>query len=250
MRKRESERNCKIRLTTKIGKCFDQLSLSVEMLQIKIANIRICTQLIRLASFDRNAEIKTIKIEILHMDEQRQDDSLETTYITSAPIQDVSLKTCWKQWTIEKGGERGSGISMLMARWWWWWWWWCSVREILKIDNTSSLNFTNIKKIRKGTDWNIEIKTIKMKTSIHMENWQYLISDIKKARKRTGQNVVMRSCWVQVKFTFWCWLSKKVDSLNLKDWCNTICLLLFPLFGLMSYQTKLNKYRELSVALY
>ena len=29
---------------------------------------------------------------------------------------DVLLKTCWAQWTIEKGGERGSRISVLMAR--------------------------------------------------------------------------------------------------------------------------------------
>ena len=31
-------------------------------------------------------------------------------------IWDVSLKTCRKQWTIERGGERGSRISVLMAR--------------------------------------------------------------------------------------------------------------------------------------
>ena len=32
------------------------------------------------------------------------------------PIQDVSLKTYRKRWTIEKGGERGLGRSVLMAR--------------------------------------------------------------------------------------------------------------------------------------
>ncbi len=32
------------------------------------------------------------------------------------PIQDVALKICQKQWTIEKGGEKGSGISVLMVR--------------------------------------------------------------------------------------------------------------------------------------
>ena len=52
----------------------------------------------------------------LHMDEQRQDGQLELTYGSSVPIRDVSLKTCRKQWTIEKGGERGSGISVLAAR--------------------------------------------------------------------------------------------------------------------------------------
>ena len=50
------------------------------------------------------------------MDEQRQDDQLEPIYSSSVPIQDVALKTCRKQWTIEKGGEKGSGISVLMAQ--------------------------------------------------------------------------------------------------------------------------------------
>ena len=45
------------------------------------------------------------------MDEQKQDDQLEPV-----PIQDVALKTYRKQWTIENGGEKGSGISVLMAR--------------------------------------------------------------------------------------------------------------------------------------
>ena len=50
------------------------------------------------------------------MDEQRQDDPLELTYKSSVPIQDVDLKTYWKQWTIEKGGARGPGISTLVAQ--------------------------------------------------------------------------------------------------------------------------------------
>ena len=50
-----------------------------------------------------------------HMDEQRQDGQLETTYNSSVPIQDVALKTYRKRWRIEKGGERGSGIFVLMA---------------------------------------------------------------------------------------------------------------------------------------
>ena len=50
------------------------------------------------------------------MDEQRQNDQLEPTYSSSVPIRDVILKTCQKQWTIGRGGERGSGISVVMAR--------------------------------------------------------------------------------------------------------------------------------------
>ena len=52
----------------------------------------------------------------LHMDEQRQDDLLEPTYSSSVPIRNVALRICQKQWTIEKVGKRGSGISVLMAR--------------------------------------------------------------------------------------------------------------------------------------
>ena len=46
----------------------------------------------------------------LHMEEQRQDNQLELTYSSSVPIRDVVLKT------IEKGGEKGSGISKLMVQ--------------------------------------------------------------------------------------------------------------------------------------
>ena len=49
------------------------------------------------------------------MDEQKQDDQLEPIYNSSVSIQDVALKTNQKRWTIEKGGGRGSGGSMLAA---------------------------------------------------------------------------------------------------------------------------------------
>ena len=52
----------------------------------------------------------------LHMDVQKQDDQLEPTYNSSVPIQDVTLKTCRKQWTIKKARRKGSGISLLMVR--------------------------------------------------------------------------------------------------------------------------------------
>ena len=50
------------------------------------------------------------------MHEQRQDDQLEPTYSSYVQIQDVALKTYRKQWMIEKGGGKGLGTSMLMAR--------------------------------------------------------------------------------------------------------------------------------------
>ena len=49
------------------------------------------------------------------MDEQMPDDQLEFTYSSSVPVRDVALKTYRKQWTIG-GGERGSGIFVLIAR--------------------------------------------------------------------------------------------------------------------------------------
>ena len=50
------------------------------------------------------------------MAEQRQDDQLEPTYSSSVPTREVVLKTCRKQWTIGRSGERGSGISMLIVQ--------------------------------------------------------------------------------------------------------------------------------------
>ena len=50
------------------------------------------------------------------MDEQRQDAQLEPTYSSSVPIRGVALRIGRKQWTIGRCCERGSGISMLIAR--------------------------------------------------------------------------------------------------------------------------------------
>ena len=49
------------------------------------------------------------------MAEQKQDDQLEHTYISYVRIRDIALKTCQRQWTIGRSGERVSGISLLVA---------------------------------------------------------------------------------------------------------------------------------------
>ncbi len=54
--------------------------------------------------------------EPLHIDEQRQDDQLEPIYNSAVPILDLALKTYRERWTIETGGERGSGRFVLAAR--------------------------------------------------------------------------------------------------------------------------------------
>ena len=51
-----------------------------------------------------------------HMAVQKQDDQLELTYSNYVRTQDVTLKTCRRQWMIGRSGERGSGISVLATR--------------------------------------------------------------------------------------------------------------------------------------
>ena len=47
---------------------------------------------------------------------QKQDDQLELTYSNYVRTQDVTLKTYQRRWMIGRSGERGSGISVLVAR--------------------------------------------------------------------------------------------------------------------------------------
>ena len=67
-----------------------------------------------------------------HMAELKQGDQLEPTYSSSVRIRDIALKTCQKRWTIGRSGERGLGISVLVA-WWWWWWWWRWMRSEFRL---------------------------------------------------------------------------------------------------------------------
>ena len=52
----------------------------------------------------------------LHIAERKLVDQHEPTYSSSVRIRVVALRTSRKRWTIGRGGERGSGISVLMAR--------------------------------------------------------------------------------------------------------------------------------------
>ena len=47
---------------------------------------------------------------------QKQDDQHEHTFSSYVRIRDVALKTYLGRWTIGRSGERGSGISVLPAR--------------------------------------------------------------------------------------------------------------------------------------
>ena len=50
------------------------------------------------------------------MAEQKQDDQHEHALCSYVGIRDVVLKTYLGRWTIGRSGERGSGISVLPAR--------------------------------------------------------------------------------------------------------------------------------------
>ena len=51
-----------------------------------------------------------------HMAVQKQDDQHEHTFSNYVRIRDVVQKTCLRRWTIGKSSKRGSGISVLPAR--------------------------------------------------------------------------------------------------------------------------------------
>ena len=51
-----------------------------------------------------------------HMAVQKQDDQHEHTFSSYVRVRDVVLKTYLGRWTIGRSGERGSGISVLPAR--------------------------------------------------------------------------------------------------------------------------------------
>ena len=51
-----------------------------------------------------------------HMAGQKQDGQHEHTFSSYVRIQDVDLKTYQRRWTIGRSAERGSGISVLVAR--------------------------------------------------------------------------------------------------------------------------------------
>ena len=51
-----------------------------------------------------------------YMAVQKQDDQHEHTFSSYVRIRDAVLRTCLGRWTIERSGERGSGISVLPAR--------------------------------------------------------------------------------------------------------------------------------------
>ena len=50
------------------------------------------------------------------MAEQKQDDQHEHTFSSYVRLRDVALKTCQRHGMIGRNGERGSGISVLVAR--------------------------------------------------------------------------------------------------------------------------------------
>ena len=64
----------------------------------------------------RDELISDVLLWIPYMAAQKQDDQHEHTFSSYVRIRDVALKTGQRQWTIGKSGERGSGISVLVAQ--------------------------------------------------------------------------------------------------------------------------------------
>ena len=63
----------------------------------------------------RDVLISDVLLWTPHMARQKQDDQLEHTFSSYVSIRDVALKTYQRRWTIGRGGERGSGISVPAA---------------------------------------------------------------------------------------------------------------------------------------
>ena len=64
----------------------------------------------------RDELIRDVLLWIPHTAAQKQDDQHERTFSSYVRIQVVVLKTCLGRWTIGRSGERGSGMSVLPAR--------------------------------------------------------------------------------------------------------------------------------------
>ena len=64
---------------------------------------------------DTAGEVKTNISDILHMDEQRQDDQVELIYNNVCEDTGCSLENLPEQCAIETGGVRWSGGSVLAA---------------------------------------------------------------------------------------------------------------------------------------
>ena len=65
--------------------------------------------------WNRTVYLYKVWVGPLHIDEKSLDDKLEPIYNSSLLIQDVVWKTSRERWTIETGGERGPGRSVLAA---------------------------------------------------------------------------------------------------------------------------------------
>ena len=64
----------------------------------------------------RNELISDVLLWTPHIAGQKQNDQHEHTLRSYVRIRDVALETCQRRWTIGKSGERGPGISVLVAR--------------------------------------------------------------------------------------------------------------------------------------
>ena len=110
---------------------------------------------------------------------QKQDDQHERTFSSYVRIQVVILKTCLGRWTIGRSGERGSGISVLPARY------------DDDDDDLSSINLSSIVFV-----FSIFINFLNLSLSIHTSVSFYIFFYIREKFPSAAKSSVYRKSYI------------------------------------------------------
>ena len=109
---------------------------------------------------------------------QKQDDQHERTFSSYVRIQVVVLKTCLGRWTIGRSGERGSGISVLPARY-------------DADDDLSSINLSSIVFV-----FSIFVNFLNLSLSIHTSVSFYIFFYIREKFPSAAKSSVYRKSYI------------------------------------------------------
>ena len=122
-----------------------------------------------------------------HMAGQKQNDQLKHTFNSYVRIRDVAQKTSQKRWTIGRSGERGSGISMPVARY-------DDDDDFRRTSKLLEINPSNRNLINEINTWTVSLiiytetflKTTRKGTQTHgLKHQEANHYDNKRKRKRT-----------------------------------------------------------------
>ena len=155
-----------------------------------------------------------------HIAKQKQDNQLKPTYSSYVRIRDVALRTCQKRWKIGRSGERGSGISVLVA-------WhddgddyaYCSSR--VKFDfRFNFFNFSNIAYIHIATSF--------FKINVKKNLSKYSLLELKSIKKICWCKFFQLEKKLMVRFCFVCffqvWVNKSMDEQKYRFYCKSLRL--------------------------